>query len=248
MLCLGVAACDDSPPVPRHSAGQHVAAGPLFGDMVKRIESRRAVHFSSQGPTGTGSGDIVIDGARSRLSFSGDQNGESTELRVFGDSVYISDASQPGKKWLRLSATGGDQLSAMMAPVVAVITASLNPANQVRLYAGAAPFTTVGTERVGDRQTTHYKGSIQAAAMLPLLPAEVQAQVRDRLTGSVAVEVWIDQDGLPARISSTKPGEAPTVTTYTRWGQDVDVTRPAQDEVADPPRLPPQPSASTGGH
>jgi hypothetical protein len=83
--------------------------------------------------------------------------------------------------------------------------------------------------------------------MLPLLPSEVQAQVRDRLTGSVAVEVWIDQDGLPARISSTKPGEGPTVTTYTRWGQDVDVTRPAQDEVADPPRLPPQPSASTGG-
>lgn len=216
--------------------------------MVKRIEARRTVHFSSQGPTGTGQGDIVLSGPDSRLSFAGDQNGDSVELRVFHDAVYVSDSSQPGRKWLRLSAAGGDQLSAMMAPVVAVITASLNPANQVRVYAGAAPFTTVGSERVGDRETTHYRGTIKAAAMLPLLPAGVQAQVRDRLKGEVDIEVWIDRDGLPARIRSAKPGEEATVTTYSRWGQDVDVTRPAQSEVEDAPRLPsPATSGTPGG-
>ena len=214
--------------------------------MVKRIESQRTVHFSSQGPTGTGQGDIVLQGSDSRLSFSGDQNGESTELRVFGDAVYISDHSQPGRSWLRLSAKGGDQLSAMMAPVVAVITASLNPANQVRLYADAPPFTTVGSERIGDTDTTHYKGSIQASSMLQLLPPQVQTLVKDRLTGTVAIEVWIDGDGLPVRIRSAKPGEEATVTTYKGWGQDVDVVRPPASQVADPPRLPAAPSPSSG--
>ena len=215
--------------------------------MVKRIEARRTVHFSSQGPTGTGEGDIVLQGADSRLSFSGDQAGQSVELRVFSDAVYISDHSQPGRSWLRLSAKGGDALSTMMAPVVAVITASLNPANQVRLYADAAPFTTVGTERIGDRETTHYKGNVKAAAMLRLLPPEVQSLVKDRLVGEVAVEVWIDGDGLPVRIRSAKPGEAATVTTYKSWGQDVDVQRPPSSQVADPPRLPAQPGPSSTG-
>ena len=244
---LGVGACShDATAGPHPSVGQTVAAGPLFGAMVKRIEAQRTVHFSSQGPNGTGQGDIVVQGSQSRLSFSGDQNGDSVELRVFSDAVYIADHSQPGRSWLRLSANGGDQLSVMMAPVVAVITASLNPANQVRLYADAPPFTTVGTERIGDTDTTHYRGSIQASAMLQLLPPQVQPLVKDRLTGDVAVEAWIDGDGLPVRIRTAKPGEEATVTTYTQWGQDVDVARPSSADVADAPRLPtpPTPSAS----
>jgi hypothetical protein len=252
-LALGLAACagpgGSSGPAPAHAPGQTVSAGSLFGDMVTRIEARHSVHFTSTSTDSAGEGDIVFAGSDSRMAYHGAQGGQQTSMRVFPDAIYLADSSQPGRSWLRLSATGTDVMSKLMAPVVTVITTSVNPANQVKLFAAARPFTTVGSERIGDTTTTHYRGTVPASAMLGLLPQETRDLVRGRLSGEIAVDAWIDADGLPVKIQTARPGAQPAVTSYSHWGQDVDVVRPPDNQVADPPRMPGAPSTppNSGG-
>jgi hypothetical protein len=127
-----------------------------------------------------------------------------------------------------------------------------DPSQMLEYLRAAGSVEEVGTEEVRGVETTHYEGVIDLDRVAELAPADVRDQVRrsiDQLKEQsglteLPVEVWIDGEGLPARIqysfdgSMLAGGEGEGFTTiFTMelydWGTDVSVEPPPASEVTD---------------
>jgi hypothetical protein len=127
----------------------------------------------------------------------------------------------------------------------------------------------VGTEEVRGVETTHYKGVIDLDRAVELAPADAREQVRQSIdqlkeqTGltELPVEVWVDADGLPARIQYSFDGSIAAAATgadtegfstiFTMelydWGTDVTIEPPPASEVTDISELAEQLGVATTG-
>jgi hypothetical protein len=127
----------------------------------------------------------------------------------------------------------------------------------------------VGTEEVRGVETTHYKGVIDLDKVAELAPEDVRAQLQqsvDQLkeqagVSELPVEVWVDGDGLPARIQYSFDGSIAAAATGTDtegfttiftmelydWGTDVTVEPPPASEVSDLAELTEQLGVTTTG-
>jgi len=131
-----------------------------------------------------------------------------------------------------------------------------DPSQILEYLRAAGNVEEVGTEEVRGAETTHYKGVIDLDRVAELAPADVRDQLRQSIdqleeqTGltELPVEVWIDGDGLPARIqysfdgSMLPGGEGEGFTTiFTMelydWGTEVAVEPPPVGEVTDSSEL-----------
>lgn len=140
-----------------------------------------------------------------------------------------------------------------------------DPSQILEYLRAAGSVEEVGTEEVRGVETTHYKGVIDLDRVAGLAPADVRDQLRQSIdqleeqTGlsELPVEVWIDGDGLPARIqysfdgSVLSGGEGEGFTTiFTMelydWGADVTVEPPPASEVTDSSELTGLTGAGTG--
>ena len=106
----------------------------------------------------------------------------------------------------------------------------------------------VGQEEVGGVATTHYHATMSLADALAQVPedqrAEVEAALDDLAEGSdaeIPVDVWIDGDGLPRRVTmdmggamdAIAPGGGGVTMTieFSDYGEPVDIQVPSPDEV-----------------
>ena len=118
----------------------------------------------------------------------------------------------------------------------------------------AGEVTTKGTEDVRGVSTTHYAATIDLTKALDAVPADQRSQLEDRLKTAgvdlsklaIPVDVWVDDDGLVRRLTATLDttalaGVAPAIPGVRvdetlevfDYGQPVDITVPAADQVTD---------------
>lgn len=130
-----------------------------------------------------------------------------------------------------------------------------DPSQILEYLRAAGSVEEVGTEEVRGVETTRYKGVIDLDQAVELAPADVRDQVRQSIdqlkeqTGltELPVEVWVDGDGLPARIQYSFEGSIAAAATGTDtegfttiftmelydWGTEVTVEPPPASEVTD---------------
>jgi hypothetical protein len=104
-----------------------------------------------------------------------------------------------GKTWIKLDLAK----LASKAGVDASQLGSLNQADPTQflsyLRASSGAVTTVGSEQIGGTPTTHYRATLQLDRILDRLPDSQRAAARGMLehlgTGSIPVDVWVDQQG-----------------------------------------------------
>lgn len=180
---------------------------------------------------------------------------EPVEIVLDGDVMYMKfglfSNLVPGvKPWIRLDLASlasqeGLDLSQFQ---------SLNqgdPSQILEYLRAAGGVEEVGAEEVRGVETTHYKGVIDLDRVVELAPADVRDQLRqsidqlERQAGltELPVEVWVDGDGLPARIQYSFAGSVlgdggeDYTTIFTMelydWGTEVAVEPPPAGEVTD---------------
>ena len=110
---------------------------------------------------------------------------------------------------------------------------------QIEKLRAAGTVTAVADESLEGRPATRYAIEADVAKLIDaepdaVLKASLKA-LRDQGTTKIPYTLWIDRANLPVRI--TVDGPASATTTYTRWGEPVDVLAPPADQITDaPPR------------
>ncbi|MDX6738274.1 LppX_LprAFG lipoprotein [Actinocorallia sp. A-T 12471] len=162
----------------------------------------------------------------------------TAKLIVIGDTVYMSspgaEASYGGKKWLKVTPQDAASGSGADPEDLKSQFDQTDPAKLAALYALSTDAVVVGAEDVGGVATTHYRGTVDAAAVTdPALKPMAQ-----QLAGGapkIAFDLWTDAEGLPRKAVSTVTGSAPMTTTvvFRDYGKPVTVSPPPASEVAD---------------
>ncbi len=199
---------------------------------------------------GDGVQDYVDRKARIVLSVTGQGIPDlpSQEIIVDGDFAYnkapCSTGPLTGKTWVKV-----DQRK--LAGLNPSSVASNDPTTFLEGLRGAENIEKVGIEKVRGVSTTHYKMKINQEKALEQLTAERRAQV-EGLFGTagpgILADVWIDDDGLPRRYSSSFESGAESPTAFKvkmtfesyDYGTRLDVKIPPDDQVylvADPMAL-----------
>jgi hypothetical protein len=166
-------------------------------------------------------------------------------MRMDGMSGYLPQ----GKEWIKvdMQALGEDagidfqQLQGL----------GQDPSQQLDYLRGVSDVEEVGTEEVRGVETTHYKGTVDLDKVVEQHPEAKEGIERIRkLTGleSMPVEVWIDGDGLPRRMSqkmtmqpetsqTTGPVSMDFLMEFFDYGTEIEVEIPDESTVIDPSQL-----------
>ncbi len=174
----------------------------------------------------------------------------SYEMRLVDGVMYMrmpqaAALLRPGVEWLAfdleaLSESSGVDVSALYSS-----SQSQNPTAMLELLRGAADgVTTVGEETLRGVETTHYRATVDTDAALELSGTELEgalAPALDLLPEQYEVDVWLDADGLPRRMSyeltMTPPQGAAMTQSITMemfdYGEPVDVPAPPADVTQD---------------
>lgn len=167
-------------------------------------------------------------------------------VRMVGGAVYAKVpaqfASMTPKPWLKVDVA---QLGAAMGSF-----GSQNPADQLDMLNGLTGVEEVGTETLDGVKTTHYKGTVDfdkvlAAVKDPAGRKNVES-IKKVLAGkTMPAEVWIDEQGLPRKMTFTMTVKAPTASgttgdakiagtmTLSDFGIPVKVAAPPASDVSD---------------
>lgn len=224
LLCavLVTGACDAAPPAP---SGAPVAA-PSAEQAVRNAAATttRAGSARTELVAETAAGTVRATGPVRFAPFAAD-------LAATVGTREIGVRSVDGTSWARLGSRW-QQLSPGLLPVGAV-------AGALRSVSGLTGVTEVGPERVGEVATTHYRGTVDLAAVAaPDATARAElAELAALASPTPGIDVWVGPDGRIVRLrtssvatpgtrAATAPTPATVTVTLSDLGVPVEVTPP----------------------
>lgn len=233
LLCavLVTGACDAAPSPPGSPSGAPVPDGPpVAAESPEQVAGNAAVATTRAGSARTvlivetGAGTVRATGPVRFAPFAAD-------LTATVGTREIAVRAVDGTAWARLG-TRWQQLSPGLLPVGAV-------AGALRSVSGLSDVTEVGPERIGGVETTHYRGSVDLAAV-PAQDATAKAELGELAalaSPTPGIEVWVGPDGRVAQLSTnsvatpgTQAASAPVpgriTVTLSDLGVPVEVTPP----------------------
>ncbi|WP_432055069.1 hypothetical protein [Streptomyces sp. bgisy022] len=190
----------------------------------------------------------------------------SMEARYLPDAYYarMGDAfaaQTGGRHWIRYAYRDLDGLADGAGARFGDQMRDTAPHHSVKLLLACGDARRVGDERVRGDRATHYRGSVNVAALdgadsrgSGLDPAEL-ADLRDRLTRAgvttQTVDVWVDdQDLLVKKVerASTASGELTQTAYYSGYGVGVRTVAPPAADTRDVKDLVGEGGGPSGGH
>jgi hypothetical protein len=212
----------------------------------------------------TGEGAFDMAESRGHLTFTATGTGQGaaaaeqvgTMEAVYDDFVaymrmpVLERLLPEGKKWIKIDFQAVGKETGVDFQQLAQLGQN-NPMQQLDYLKGATDIEEVGTEDVRGTETTHYKGVLDFDSLKEQVPEGAGGSI-DRIkamTGieKAPIEVWLDSEGLPRRVSyrfdydipatatsSAQPGQIAATIEYFDFGTDVTVEVPRADEIYDP--------------
>jgi hypothetical protein len=261
LVLSGCGSGSNSPSQPGGNAGANPGAASVgsltqLADLItKQSTQKQAAHVKisvdTQGQAISGEGDMRFgDKPAMDLKLAVPEMTEVT-LRFVDDAFYfkLSEEITPGKPWVKIDTNGTDPLSQTLGAAVKEFKENGDPSQMVKQLQAAGEITGTKKEQLNGKDTTHYTVTVDVNKMIanqqdPQLKQLMEAAAKAGIT-TYPLDVWLDSDGLPARLSANTPVTDPTSqktqevkfqADYTDWGKQVNVTAPPADQIAELPR------------
>jgi Family of unknown function (DUF6612) len=245
-----------SPSTGGGSGGQEIKTLALLADKIGEVSAeKQGAHVSMSIEGGQesikGEGDMRF-GAKPAMDMTvAVPEMAAITMRFVDDAFYFKLPSElePGKPWVKIDTNGDDPLSKALGAAVKQLRENGDPAQTLKQLKQAGEITNQKSEQLNGKDTTHYSITVDVqklvdqqadADMKKLMEAAAQAGIKQ-----FPLEVWVDKDNLPARISMDMPFNDPQTQKtqqvkmqidYTDWGKPVNVAAPNPAEVAELPR------------
>jgi hypothetical protein len=173
------------------------------------------------------------------------------EMRLVDDVFYMKLPMelQPGKSWIKIDTNGTDPISKSLGASVKQIKEQGDPTQILKQMSNAGTITGVKREQLNGKDTTHYSITVDVKKLAESQKdPDVKKMMQDAADSAglktVPLEVWLDSENLPARITVDTPVMNPTTNQpintkvtidYSDWGKPVTVTAPPADEIGTMP-------------
>ncbi len=239
------------------------AAKATAGATSMRVSGSMAEHLRGVTPsegaapvdvdvTGDFSGVVRSDplGARltvSNLTTNGSALGARMRELLTPDAMYLKMpqlAAQTGTPWVVMRFADMKRLSGVDLRQVLSQARQMQPAQYVEQLAATGHIRDVGRESVRGTSTTHYSGTVPLDELLAHYSADVRAQLAPTMRSAgftgARVDVWLDDDGLARRITSSSVGGEGSVEVHLdvlAYDVPVHVSPPPPGQVTDLARL-----------
>lgn len=226
----------------------------------KGTEQSKSVKFTMAGAAGgqtlKANGAMAFDGAQTRFSMTATAAGQTTEMRLVDQVMYIKLPAGEGKQlgtdkaWAKVSADGSDPLSQALGGALSQSAEQSDPSKMLDQISKAGRIVSSDQTELDGQKANHYKVEIDLAKAVDQIaaqvPAAARAQVTEKFKGKdikIPAEVWLDKDNLPLQMTMDQgpmmqalgapAGDAKFTMKYTDWGTQVDVAAPPADQVVD---------------
>lgn len=263
--CLFLAACGGGP-LPGEAVANAAALAEEQGSARFTIQMSMDVAGQSVEVDGDGTMDFARQTGEMTITPKGTPGPAAMAgpiQMIFSETVMymrmeaMTDLLPQGKEWIKIDLQAVGSEAGFDLQQLQQLGGS-DPSQQLDYLRGVSDVKEVGSETVRGVETTHYQGRVDFDKVAQKHPEAAESVKRlQELAGidTVPVEVWIDGDGLPRRMSmemdmnpdtstqgrASAPGPGPVsmdmVMEFFDYGVDVDVEIPADSEVLDPSQL-----------
>ncbi|MFL6144465.1 MAG: hypothetical protein ACJ72N_21700 [Labedaea sp.] len=238
-----------------NSGGASVEAGSslsLLADQVRKTSSaKQSVHvvmnITEGEETVKGQGDMSFGGSPAiDLTLEVPEMAELA-MRLVDGVFYLKlpDGLTQGKPWVKLDTKGTDPMSQTLGSLMEQVKDNGDPTKMLEQLKDSGMITAKKSEQLAGKDTTHYSVSIDVAKSIekqtdPKLKKLLEDSVAKSGVKQLPLEMWVDAEGLPVRITSDQPtGDAgktgKLVVDYSDWGKPVTVTAPTAGQVGELP-------------
>jgi hypothetical protein len=224
----------------------------LAENMAKQSTEKSSTHMvfraDAAGVTVEGEGDVRL-GAQPAMDVTLTLPGQgSMDMRLVDNVAYVKlpQEVEPGKPWVKIDANGTDPISQALGDSLEQMKTNGDPSKMIQQLKDAGQITAQKSEELNGEQTTHYSITVDVAkAANASGMEEMLAEARKAGVSQIPLELWVNQENLPVRMSMEMPVKDPSSqasTTvkvsvdYSDWGKPVDVAAPPAAEVAEIPR------------
>lgn len=234
-----------------------VALAKQVGDQT---DESSTAHMKFTGDAGqmkiTGEGDMQLGGGDPAMAMDMDTGETGKMSMVLVDSVLYmklpAELSQGDKPWIKIdSKDKSNPLAQILSSVVDQMRQNADPRASLEQFQEAGEITSSSEEELNGEQTTHYKITVDVKKLAdsqkdPTLKKAMQTAIDSGLK-DFPVELWLNGDNLPVRMTIQMPTADPTSgksvpvnvqVDYTKWGEPVDIQAPPADQVGELPKVP----------
>jgi hypothetical protein len=137
-----------------------------------------------------------------------------------------------GKPYVAVTSDSSNPTVQLLAPYVGAAVAAVTPGELGKLVAGARSVDVAGKQTVAGVQATHYAVKVDPAK----LDTATRTELGDAGTKPLPLDLWVGQDGRPARASLGLPvagQQVPIEVTFTDYDKPVDISAPPADQIGD---------------
>ncbi|MGB4137306.1 MAG: hypothetical protein WA971_12130 [Microbacterium sp.] len=191
-----------------------------------------SAHFT-QMLTVAGAGEMKMNGemkigddpSKTSMQFAGDMGGMQMEMRVVEGVTYMKMGELTQNKFAQMG--DGSPFDGMAA--------SGDLSAQLKLFKEAlVDFAQDGSESIDGVEAKRYVLTLDTKKVLASSAEEVPAEALDKIGDTLTYEIFVGPDDLPRKIAMDMAG-VPTVMTFSKWGEPVDIQVPSAEEITDQP-------------
>lgn len=160
--------------------------------------------------------------------------GDIRVLMVDGQTyVQLPSGLNPSDKpWLLISAESSNPVVQQLATSLQSVTSS-SSLDQYTAFTQAATVRLVGPEQVNGTDATHYALSVDVTKLPNDTPGRSDLLSAGLVT--LPVDLWVDDQGRPVKVSeelTVQDQKVTTLVTLSKFDEDVTITAPPADQVA----------------
>lgn len=238
--------------------GGAVAAASI-ADLAKSIEEKTGqtdtAHFALTADAGgqqmTGEGDLRFAADNAAMSMTMSTPDGDIETVLVDNIFYVKlpQEIEPGKPWIKIDPNDDSPMASALGGMTEQMSKNADPRAALAQFQESGEITDSKEEDLDGQKTTHYTITVDVQKLADNQEDPTMKQAMEQaIAGGLKdfpVEIWINEDDLPVRFSMDMPMGDPTGSgqsatmkmqmDYTKWGEPVDITAPAAEEIAEMP-------------
>lgn len=252
-LALTLGACGDD------GSGSGSVAAASLADLTRSIGEQTAetstahmkITADASGQRLSGAGDLRMGADDSAMSVDMTTPQGAMSMVLLDNVFYIKMPRElePGRSWLRIGADDKDNpMAQALGGLAEQMSKNADPRATLQQFEQAGAITASKQEVLDGRQTTHHTITVDVEKLAanqkdPTLKSAMDQAIEAGLK-DFPVDMWIDEDDLPARFTMDMPTPNPVTgktdsvkmrIDYTDWGKQVDIKAPSANEIAEFP-------------